>query len=215
MWYLRRELRCELRGDLQRDLRCELWRDVWRKLWCELWGELQCELRRKLWRDLSGQTGVRNLLGQFSGGHSNLMMRSDEGSAGLVRGLVVNAGLFAVLWWAGVGELYLVWVAGYLIFYPAIARIRQLAEHGAVINLFDPDPRAHTRSIQASWWERLLLCPNRVNYHLEHHFLASVPCYRLPALHGHLRSAGFYEGYDAALASGYRAVLKGAVQAAS
>jgi fatty acid desaturase len=32
-----------------------------------------------------------------------------------------------------------------------------------------------------------------VNYHQEHHLMASVPCYRLPRMHRLLRAAGVVE----------------------
>ena len=44
-----------------------------------------------------------------------------------------------------------------------------------------------------SWWERLVFAPNYVNYHLEHHFQANVPCYHLPAFHRFLEAKGVYE----------------------
>jgi fatty acid desaturase len=33
----------------------------------------------------------------------------------------------------------------------------------------------------------MVFAPNGVNYHLEHHFMASVPCYQLAALRDHLK----------------------------
>jgi fatty acid desaturase len=57
----------------------------------------------------------------------------------------------------------------------------------------------------------LILCPNRVNYHIEHHFLPSVPNYRLPALHRLLRERGFYAGCEDSVLPGYLAVLRRAV----
>ena len=49
-----------------------------------------------------------------------------------------------------------------------------------------PDPAddlRNTRTTLARWWERLLIAPNRVNYHLEHHLLMTVPHYNLPRMH--------------------------------
>ncbi|MFT5014571.1 MAG: fatty acid desaturase, partial [Dinoroseobacter sp.] len=42
--------------------------------------------------------------------------------------------------------------------------------------------------------ERLFIAPHRVNYHLEHHMLASVPIYRLQTLHRILMNKGYYDG---------------------
>jgi len=48
----------------------------------------------------------------------------------------------------------------------------------------DPlDPLRNTRTDAARWWERLLVAPNRVNFHLEHHLLMTVPHHNLPRLH--------------------------------
>ena len=44
---------------------------------------------------------------------------------------------------------------------------------------------AASRLQRPPWWQRLLFAPNGVNYHMEHHFMASVPCYRLAALREH------------------------------
>ena len=51
------------------------------------------------------------------------------------------------------------------------------------------DPLRNTRTTHASWLERLFIAPNRVNYHLEHHLLMTVPYFRLPRLHRLLREA--------------------------
>ena len=37
------------------------------------------------------------------------------------------------------------------------------------------------------------------NYHLEHHLYPSVPCHRLPAVHRHLRAAGYYAATGVAI----------------
>ncbi len=119
--------------------------------------------------------------------------------------------LFAVLWTAGQPALYLLWVAAYLTTYPLVARIRQVAEHGNVPALYEADPRGNTRTTRANLLERVLLCPNHVNFHIEHHLLPSVPCWRLPALHRLLRERGFYRDHPAAIADGYLDVIRRAV----
>ena len=48
-----------------------------------------------------------------------------------------------------------------------------------------------------------------MNYHLEHHFMASVPCYRLKALHEFLQQKGAYT--DTPIFQSYGAVLRHAV----
>ena len=63
--------------------------------------------------------------------------------------------------------------------------------------------------MRARWWERLLVAPNRVNYHLEHHLLMTVPHYNLPRMHALLRERGVLD--DACIADGYWGVLKNAI----
>ena len=78
----------------------------------------------------------------------------------------------------------------------------------------DPaDPLRNTRTTLARWWERLLLAPNRVNYHLEHHLVMAVPHYHLPRMHRLLRERGVLR--DACVARGYLDVLRLASSAAA
>lgn len=166
---------------------------------------------RKLKRDFSGQTGIKLLAAALLAGRRNMMLREGEQTHAALQGLAVNALLCLVLASFGVGELYLLWVIAYVFVYPAFARIRQVAEHGAVPNLFHTDPRLNTRTTLPRWYERPFISPNFVNYHLEHHLLASVPCYRLPGLHRQLKARGFYNGHQAAIARGYWDVITRAV----
>lgn len=167
--------------------------------------------RRKILRDITGRTGMKLLLGTLSGAGNRIMMRDGEGTSRVPQGLIANAVLFGLLWLAGQPLLYLLWVAAYLTSYPLVARIRQVAEHGNVSALYELDPRGNTRTTRANLLERLLLCPNNVNFHVEHHLLASVPCWRLPELHDTLVERGFYADHPDAIASGYWDVIRRAV----
>jgi fatty acid desaturase len=167
--------------------------------------------RRKILRDATGRTGLRLLGGLVAGTGNRLMMRDGEGTQALHRGLIANGVIFAVLWAAGQPLLYLLWVIAYLTTYPLVARIRQVAEHGNVPALYEADPRGNTRTTRAGFLERLLLCPNFVNYHVEHHLMPGAPCWRLPALHRLLVERGFYRQHPLAIADGYREVLRRAV----
>jgi fatty acid desaturase len=168
----------------------------------------RASLRRKIWRDLSGQTGwkrakatLRRDLGISKG---KVRRRSDAGVRSLRGVVVTNAVLLGILTLAGHPALYLLWVASWLTTYSLVMRIRSIAEHGMV-----PDPGdelRNTRTTHASWWERLFIAPNRVNYHLEHHLLMTVPLYHLPRMHGLLRERGLLDG--ACLAGGYAEVLR-------
>jgi len=167
--------------------------------------------RRKLTRDLSGQTGLKFIAAIMTGRGGGITMRNEKRSHSLPKGLLVNALLLGALVATGAGALYAMWVAAYLIFYPTIARIRQVAEHAGVPNLMDPDPRRNTRTTLASLPERLVFAPNWVNYHGEHHFLASAPCYNLKALHATLQAKGYYAEHPQAVVPGYRAMLRQAI----
>jgi fatty acid desaturase len=86
-----------------------------------------------------------------------------------------------------------------------VIRIRSIAEHA----MCGPAENAlqNTRTTEASWWERIFLAPNFVNYHLEHHLLMTVPHYNLPKMHAMLRRKGLLE--DAMVAEGgYAQVLR-------
>jgi fatty acid desaturase len=55
------------------------------------------------------------------------------------------------------------------------------------------------------------MAPNGVNYHLEHHFMASVPCYRLADLRAHLKQRNAFT--DVPVFRGYGQLLRHAVVA--
>ena len=70
------------------------------------------------------------------------------------------------------------------------------------------DPLRNTRTTLARAWERLIVAPNRVNYHLEHHLLMTVPHYNLPRMHALLRERGVLDA--ACVSRGYVGVLRNA-----
>jgi fatty acid desaturase len=163
---------------------------------------------RKVWRDLSGQTGwkrakatLKRDLGRSRG---RVKRNFDAGREALVPVLFTNGVLLAILTLAGHPALYLLWVAAWLTTYSLVMRIRSIAEHAMV-----PDPAdelGNTRTTIARWWERLLIAPNRVNFHLEHHLLMTVPHYNLPRMHRMLRDRGALDG--ACVVRGYLPVLR-------
>ncbi len=171
-------------------------------------------MRRKVWRDLSGRVGwkrVRILLRRdVQGGDGMHTSRARAGWHNL-RGVVgTNALLLAVLTLAGHPLLYLLWVGAWFTSYSLVTRIRSIAEHSSV-----PDPTdelQNTRTTEASWWERLFIAPNRVNYHLEHHLLMTVPHYHLPRMHELLCERGVLE--HALVTRGYPGVLREAASKA-
>ena len=128
----------------------------------------------------------------------------DVGWHKLVPVAVTNAILLGVLAAAGYPALYLLWVVAWLTTYRLVTRIRSIAEHGMVPDRLDP--LRNTRTTLASGWERLLVAPNRVNFHLEHHLLMTVPHHNLPALHRLLRERRAID--ESCLTPGYVEVVR-------
>ena len=179
----------------------------------------KASMMRKVARDLSGITGLKQLVGtsyliiQVCRGKTvdagTLPLRLRRGPAlRMVAGtLVTNLLLFGMLWAIGHPMLYLLWLGAWLTTNKLVARIRSIAEHAVVP---DPsDPIGQTRTVRAGWLERLFIAPNRVQYHLEHHLLMTVPHYNLPRFHEMLRKRGVLA--DACIADSYAQVLRQAV----
>ena len=175
----------------------------------------KASMTRKVLRDLLGVTGLKQLVGttylilkvvrgeQVDAG--TLPLRLERGAAirMVVGTLVTNFALLGVLWWLGHPMLYLLWLGAWLTSNKLVARIRSIAEHAVVP---DPtDPIGQTRTVRAGWLARLFIAPNRVQYHLEHHLLMTVPHYNLPKFHQMLRERGLLE--DACVADNYTQVL--------
>ncbi|HTW89466.1 MAG TPA: fatty acid desaturase family protein [Candidatus Binataceae bacterium] len=116
--------------------------------------------------------------------------------------IVISGGLHLFL---------LYWVVPYFTWLAMILHVRSIAEHFSI-----PDGggiRAGVRTTHVNFLERLLVAPNNVNYHAEHHRFPSVPFYRLPELHRLLSSSpDFAEA--AHLSDGYLGVLSECSQGA-
>ena len=166
----------------------------------------KASFRRKIIRDLTGQTGVKLLAFVFRGSATSMSNEKREGNKSLFGQITVQLVMVAVLWAFGVAWMYLLWAGAYLTMFMLFIRLRQVAEHAAVPNLYDLDPRKNTRTVEPRWWERAFLAPNMVNYHMEHHFMASVPCYRLKELHITLKEKGAL--VDMPKFTGYSTVMR-------
>ena len=92
-----------------------------------------------------------------------------------------------------------------------LQRLRQVAEHGGVPDLVDPDPRLNTRTTLVRWYEKPFVAPYNLNYHLEHHFHSGIPCYHLEAFHNFLAQKGVFE--ETYLPKGYRQLFSEVVPA--
>jgi fatty acid desaturase len=95
--------------------------------------------------------------------------------------LVTNLVIYGVLAALGHGYLYLAWIVAYIIPYPLFIRIRALAEHAGTERTLDMF--LNTRTNKAGWIARAFVAPLHVNFHIEHHVMASVPWHKLPAMH--------------------------------
>lgn len=163
-------------------------------------------LARKFARDLSGLIGLKYLIGrilmdagvlrwtvtgevtwlpQKNRRWHQLITSAARASAPM---LITNIVLFSTLYLTGHAWLYLCWVGAHLTFFMALMRIRSMAEHAACsrnLNMFE-----NTRTVKAGWLARALVAPIGVNYHMEHHIVASCPWFRLSTAHRMLRERG-------------------------
>jgi fatty acid desaturase len=181
----------------------------------------RASLRRKLLRDLSGRSGLRAFAALLVLYGSDEQARaagySYRGAGGKAawsvrtlaanswRCLVANGLMLGACAAAGHPWAYLMWPVAWLSAYMLFSRIRNAAEHGALPGTREPDIWRNTRTVLASWWERLTVAPNYVNYHFEHHLAPAVPAHRLPEFHRWLHAHGAYE--RATLERGYARVL--------
>jgi len=161
--------------------------------------------KRKVLRDITGKIGWRRIVSI-----RRSLFRLNELKLGirkmLVGGVICNLGLLLALLVAGFPELFTLWLIAFMTSHMLITRIRQISEHAAVPDHFDPDIRLNTRTIYISWLESLLIAPHGLNFHLEHHLMASAPIYRLGELHQILLDKGYYEGVD--FPKGYLGLLR-------
>ncbi|MFT7687442.1 MAG: fatty acid desaturase [Candidatus Azotimanducaceae bacterium] len=165
--------------------------------------------KRKIIRDLSGQVGWRRIK-SIARATRKFSKLNDDMKQYLLRCYGLNLSMLVTLSLFGEAWLYLTWVIAFMTSHMLVVRIRQIAEHAAVPDLLDIDARKNTRTLYISWLERLLIAPHGVNYHMEHHLLASVPIYRLKLMHKILLKKGYYQNVD--FQRGYLNLLKHVVR---
>lgn len=154
-------------------------------------------LSRKFLRDLSGVNGIKHILYQIA-----TFKLSTQAPF-----LLSHTLLIGLLWATGHPEVYACWWLGQIFVFPVVLRLRVMGEHGGVPEHLHPDPRRNTGTTLANPLARLLCAPNFVNFHLEHHFAAGVPSYRLKEMHRLMTAKGCYDGLDCIQPS-YVSVLK-------
>jgi fatty acid desaturase len=166
----------------------------------------RASLRRKLARDLFGLTGLKYLIGRMlmdaevvkwtvandvvrlpRAGRRwwNYLAAFIKNASGM---MITNALLWLACSATGHTWLYGVWVLSYVTPFPLFLRIRSLAEHACTED--SADMFLNTRTTHAGFLERATVAPIRVNFHIEHHVMPSVPYFRLPTLHRMLRERG-------------------------
>ncbi len=166
-------------------------------------------LRRKIFRDITGQTGLkqrRNQIRAALGKHGqSFSQRAATFRRKLGGPIAANFVLLALATAFGKPHYYpLFWLLPLLTWYMVVLRIRNIAEHAVVPD--NDDVMRSARTTYASWWERATLAPYWVNYHVDHHFMMHVPCYNLPKLHALLLARGL--GHAMEIQPNYATVLK-------
>lgn len=175
----------------------------------------KASLKRKFTRDLSGQTGVKQLAAQIM---MSFRLAGDEDAKDAAKQDMAQAfktpHLWASLplyllpailmsvagsWWYGLAF----WILPYLTWFQLVVRIRNIAEHGATEK--SENPLRNVRTTLANPIARTFIAPYWVNYHLEHHMVMHVPCWRLPKLHDALKAR--IQSAEMNIAPGYKAAL--------
>jgi fatty acid desaturase len=154
----------------------------------------RASFHRKMIRDITGQTGfkqrraqVRAALGKPGEPFAERFVTFRRKLGGP---LIVNALLLALLTVFGKPHYYLIfWILPLITWQQVITRIRNIAEHAVVRD--NDDVLRSARTTYAALWERALVAPYWVNYHVDHHMLMYVPCYNLPKLHALLLAKGY------------------------
>ena len=175
----------------------------------------RASLRRKFLRDLTGRTGVKQLLSQIImsvrlAGDADALDAAKADAAQAFKGLEFWRSLPIFLgiplamslvgsWWWGLAF----WLLPYLTWFQFVLRIRNIAEHGATEQ--SDDPFRNVRTTLAGPFMRAFVAPYWVNYHLEHHMVMHVPCWKLPRLHKAFLSKGYKA--DMNIATGYKQAL--------
>lgn len=169
----------------------------------------QSSLFRKFFRDLNGQSGLKFLAGRVLmdlellewsvSNDPKPIPRGDRSKVDLAKNLLknssgmllANATIFSVLWASGHPKLYLLWPLAYITPFPLFIRIRAMAEHAGLQT--SHSALSNTRTTQAGYLARAFVAPIHVNYHIEHHLMASVPHQNLPKMHRMLRERNYVD----------------------
>lgn len=162
-------------------------------------------------RDLLGLDSVQQLVDVWRYARAGRAAGSDDDAAppsvvpGWARllGYAVLAAVLTIVggWWV----FLLYWMVPALTWLKMALRLRYMAEHFAIPGAADGDG---TRTTLAPGWQRLLIAPHGIAYHVEHHLYPGVPCNRLPELHARVSAHGGFVGDQHLSKGGFGAVLR-------
>lgn len=178
---------------------------------------------RKVVRDMSGLTGLKILITviKMNAGLVKYQLSYDKTkkntkpllssqilsvTLGLYPTVIFHSCLLGIFLYIERPEIYFSWWLAWLTFYMLFSRIRNAAEHGATRDIHTDNPLFNTRTTMATPLARMTVAPHFVNYHLEHHILATVPPHNLKKFHHLLSSRNVLN--QSSISSGYGAVLR-------
>lgn len=162
-------------------------------------------MARKILRDMTGVVFVRTQVGIF-----RFLWGEKDGRWGRLKEFYGITVCFYALFIAGFAvfgrlDLFLLmWLVPMMTTQQFFLRIRNIAEHAAVPDL--EDPLKNSRTTLAGPLERATFAPYFVNFHIEHHMVPFVPCWRLKEVHRIMLAKGF--GPEMEIASGYRQIVR-------
>lgn len=162
-------------------------------------------MARKFLRDFTGIAFVRTQVGIF-----RFLWGEKAGRAGRLRGfytmpLIFYACFISVFILIGRMDLFLLmWVLPLVTTQQLFLRVRNIAEHAAVPDIHNP--LQNSRTTLTGVLGRMTFAPYWVNYHIEHHMVPFVPCWRLPEVHKIMIAKGF--GKQMEIKHGYRDVIR-------
>ena len=168
---------------------------------------------RKVLRDLSGISGLKQkyelifktLLNKEVVKSDGKIISGFKSTNTLIGIIFSNLLIFLIMWALGEWWYFFVfWLLPLITFFQLFLRIRNIAEHAGVKS--ECDDLNNARTTYAGFLERALVAPYYVNYHLEHHLLMFVPCYKLKRAHQMLLSKGFQDKME--IKTGYISLLK-------
>lgn len=168
---------------------------------------------RKVLRDVSGVTGIvqryelifKTLLKTDVNKIDGKKISGFKSNKTLYGILFSNLVIFMLMasigsWW----YYFAFWLLPLFTFFQLFLRIRNIAEHAGVPH--DSDDFNNARTTYANIIERTFVAPYYVNYHLEHHLLMFIPCYKLKEAHRMLVDKEYNKRME--IKKGYLSLLK-------